>query len=298
MAQKFRNFYEILGVSPAAGTPEIKSAYRRLVKKHHPDVSGGDAGRFQLVMEAYEVLVDPENRERYDRMFRRFYGGSQKRVRAETINRFWEEVRRQREAYRKRTAAENAPGETGQKTSRKTERRAPAPGRDVEQELTIPFPLAVQGGGVEILVPHLKNRLRLEIPAGVDTGTRLSLPGKGLPGKFGGAPGKLVIVLQVESHPRLVRREWDLHLELPINLAQAMLGSRVQVELVSGRKAELRIPPGTQSETRFRLKGQGVHHDGRRGDLVVKVRVVIPPILTPQQKKLIERLATDLGLKY
>lgn len=138
--------------------------------------------------------------------------------------------------------------------------------------------------------------LELRIPAGVDTGTRIRMTGEGEPGANGGPPGDLYVVLTVKEHPFFDRRDSDLYCTIPISVAQAALGAEIMVPTLNGEE-KLEIPEGTQSGTAFRLKGKGLPdpNDGRRGDLYVHIRVVIPTRLTREQKKLFEQLAGSLN---
>lgn len=143
-----------------------------------------------------------------------------------------------------------------------------------------------------------QRRIVLTVPAGVDSGSKLRLSGQGEHGSNGGPPGDLVITFRVKPH-RFFRREGlDVHCTVPINIAQATLGSKVRVGTVEGRKVALRIPPGTQSGTRFRIAGQGIEKGGRRGDQYVHVKIVVPESLDGDQERLIREFAESAGLRY
>lgn len=142
-----------------------------------------------------------------------------------------------------------------------------------------------------------RRQIVVNVPAGVDNGSRLRLSGKGERGPGGGPPGDLILTFRVKPH-RFFRREgMDIHCTVPINIAQATLGSRIRVRTIDGKKVALTIPPGTQSGTRFRIRGQGVEKDGRRGDQFVQVRVVVPE-LDAEGEALMRQLAEHAGLKY
>jgi len=141
-------------------------------------------------------------------------------------------------------------------------------------------------------------KLQVTVPPGVDTGSRLRLSGQGAGGPPGGASGDLLLVFRVREH-RFFRREGtDIHVTVPINLAQATLGSKVKVRTVGGKHVVLKIPPGTQSGTRFRISGQGVPRGERVGDQIVEVRVDLPETLGPEGEEAMKRLAGLLGLRY
>lgn len=143
-----------------------------------------------------------------------------------------------------------------------------------------------------------QRKIVLTVPPGVDNNSRLRLSGQGERGTGRGAPGDLIVTFRVKPH-RFFRREGlDIHCTVPINIAQAALGSRIRVSTVDGKKVELRIPPGTQTGTRFRIPGQGVEKGGRRGDQYVQVRVVVPESLDAEQERLMKEFAEASGLKY
>ena len=145
---------------------------------------------------------------------------------------------------------------------------------------------------------HQSRKIQVTVPSGVNSGAKMRLTGQGERGRKGGAPGDLVITFKVLPH-RFFRREGnDIVVTVPLNLAQAALGSRIRVGTISGRKVVLRIPPGTQPGTRFRIKGQGIERDGTRGDQYVEVKLEVPDTLTEQQEKQIRDFADSAGLKW
>ncbi len=141
-------------------------------------------------------------------------------------------------------------------------------------------------------------RIQVDIPAGVDDGTQIRLAGEGEAGLRGGPPGNLYVVLRVEPHPLFQRRDHDIWLEMPINIVQAALGAEIEVPTLDG-PTKLKIPPGTQHGTVFRLREKGVPYLRRRGrgDQLVSVRVVVPTELTDEQRQLLQRLGETLGTK-
>ena len=141
-------------------------------------------------------------------------------------------------------------------------------------------------------------QILLTVPAGVDTGSKLRLSGQGEKGGSGTPPGDLLITFKVLPHHFFRREGLDIHCTVPINVVQAMHGSKIRVRTVDDKKVALRIPPGTQPGTRFRIPGQGVEKAGRRGDQYVQVKVEIPEHLTPEQEKLVTDFAAATGLKY
>jgi molecular chaperone DnaJ len=141
-------------------------------------------------------------------------------------------------------------------------------------------------------------KLQVVVPAGVDTGSKVRLTGQGERGRAGGTPGDLVITFKVKPHNFFRREGLDIHVSVPINIVQATLGSKLRVRTVSGKRVVLTVPPGTQSGTRFRIRGQGIEKGGRVGDQFVEVKVAVPDELSPEQKKAMEEFAEASGLKH
>ena len=143
-----------------------------------------------------------------------------------------------------------------------------------------------------------QRKIQINVPAGVDTGSRVRLSGQGERGKRGGPPGDLIISYKVRPH-RFFRREGlDIHVKLPINIVQATLGSKMKVATISGQKVVLTIPKGTQSGTKFRIRGQGIEKEGRRGDQYVEVVVEVPAKLSDEERAAMEEFAEASGLKH
>jgi molecular chaperone DnaJ len=143
-----------------------------------------------------------------------------------------------------------------------------------------------------------ERRIMITVPPGTETGSRILLRGQGQSSQPGGPPGDLIITFQVQPD-RFFRREGlDIVADVPINLAQAVLGSRIRVRTLDGKKVLLRIPPGTQPGRKFRIKGQGIEKNGRRGDQLVGVQVTVPEKLTPEQQELMKRFADSAGLPH
>lgn len=156
-------------------------------------------------------------------------------------------------------------------------------------------PCGACGGSGEM---RQSRRIVVSVPPGVDTGSRLRVKGQGEKGARGGQPGDLIVVFHVEAD-RFFRREGlDIHCTVPINLAQATLGSKIRVRTIDGKRVTLRIPPGTQSGTKFRIPGIGIEKNGRKGDQFVQVRVTIPEKLDEEQERLLREFAEASGMKY
>lgn len=143
-----------------------------------------------------------------------------------------------------------------------------------------------------------RKKVLITVPAGADTGTKIRLKEQGGRGEKGGPPGDLVITFHVSPDRFYKRDGLDLHAIIPINIAQATLGSKVSVRTVDGKKITIRIPPGTASGKRFRVRGQGVQKGSQRGDMILEVRIAVPEQLSEEQKKMMEEFAEAGGMKY
>jgi molecular chaperone DnaJ len=145
---------------------------------------------------------------------------------------------------------------------------------------------------------HEQRQIVVTVPAGVDTGSKLRLPGQGEKGLGGGPPGDLIIHFNVRPDAFFRREGLDIHCTVPINIAQAVVGSKIRVRTITGKKVALKIPEGTQPGTRFRIPGQGIEKSGRSGDQYVQVKVLIPEHIEEEQKRLFEEYATIANLKH
>lgn len=161
---------------------------------------------------------------------------------------------------------------------------------------TIPeTPCASCGGNGSV---RQNRKIQLTVPAGVDNGSKIRLSGQGERGAGGGPPGDLIITFQVKPH-RFFRREGlDIHVVVPVNIAQATLGTTLRVNTVEGKKVQLKVPPGTQGGTRFRIKGMGVRRDGSVGDQYVEVKLEVPERLSEEEREAMDRFAQLAGMRY
>jgi molecular chaperone DnaJ len=143
-----------------------------------------------------------------------------------------------------------------------------------------------------------QRQIALTVPPGVDNGSKLRLSGQGERAPTGGTSGDLIVTFRVQPHHFFRRDGLDIHCIVPINIAQATLGSKIRVRTIDDKKVALRVPPGTQPGTRFRIPGQGIEKGGRRGDQYVQVRIEVPEQLTPEQEQSLRQFASAAGLKY
>ena len=344
---EFRDYYETLGVPRTASQADIKKAFRKLARQHHPDVKPGDAeaeARFKALNEANEVLSDPEKRKRYDELgadfekyrsgtpgggdpfgpggpfagyarggggtggvryefrtsggdeagfsdfFRMFFGGGMAadagaaggsrqggRGRARTSTGSIEDLLGGL-GYETGAGGGSA-GAFGMDGQAAGARRSGGRGTSKAVEAAIEISLHEAAAGTSRLVEVDGTRLEVKIPRGVDTGSKVRVRGRGGDGR------DLVLVVTVSPHPVFERRGPDLVRELPVTLREALLGAEVPVPTLEGRVL-LKVPAGTQNGRTIRLTGKGMPHlrgDGR-GDLLVKVRVVLPTGLSDEAK--------------
>ncbi len=350
MAERKRDYYEVLGLDRGASKEEIRRAYRRLAKKFHPDVSDSNDAedRFKEINEAYAVLSDEERRATYDRyghaglkgqrididfgindIFEQFFGfgmGGRRRTRQgprrgadlrydvtiefeEAV--FGVEREIEFERLERCAACDGSGAEPG--TSPRTCSQCDGTGevRQVRQTflgsmVNVSTCPTCRGRG-EVIENPCRNcegrgleRQRFEkvvpIPPGVDDGTQIRLSGEGEPGAHGGPHGDLYLIVHVRPHKYFRRRGDDIILDLGINVAQAALGTEVEVPTVDG-EATLKIPPGIQSGKVLQLKSTGVPHlkrDGR-GDQLVVITVQVPTSLSQEQRALFQELGETMG---
>jgi len=311
-----RDYYEVLGVARDVTPEQLKKAYRGMARKHHPDVNPGSKDaekKFKEAQSAYDILSDPEKRSLYDRYghaaFEGFGGPAGPRsgaaewaARSAGQGAGFENIDLN-DFFRAGQAAEEAGGGgifdelIGRMRGGKAgARRGPKPGRDVAAALAIPFATAVRGGETTIEVPREgggREALVVKIPPGTESGARLRLRGQGEPGEKGSPAGSLTITVAVEPHRLFSRDGLNLILELPVTVAEAVLGARIEVPTLADGPKTVTIPPGTSSGQKLRLRGQGVPPAGGKpaGDLMIALRVVVPKDADDESRRLIQQFA-------
>jgi DnaJ-class molecular chaperone len=304
---EYKDYYKTLGVSKNASAEDIKKAYRKLARQHHPDVNTKPEAekRFKEINEANEVLSDPEKRKRYDTVgpeWERFQQSGQRPGGFQWVytgqpgaDPFNGEAGGFSDFFRTLFGEGATDFDTGPLFGRpSTRRRRSVAGADVESEVEITLAEAYKGTerSVEMRLPDgTTRRLSVKIPAGVKDGQRIRLAGQGAPGSAGGPSGDLFMRVRVRPHPVFQRDGDDLRMDLPVALHEALLGAEVTVPTLKGR-VSLRIPPETQNGRIIRLAGQGMPRaTGGHGDLYVTVKVVLPTKLTEKERELVKELA-------
>jgi curved DNA-binding protein len=301
---KYKDYYATLDVPRDASEDDIKRAYRKLARKYHPDVSKEPNAeeRFKEVSEAYETLRDKEKRAAYDQLGRH-QPGEEFRPPPEWGQSFgaggtpfgpggmsFEDI----------DLADLFAGIAGARGARA--RTGPAPGRDIEAQVRIPFEQAFHGAEIELELADVEvtqegqlrrvpRRMRVRIPPGVVDGQVLRVPGKGGKGQRGGPEGDLYLDIQVEPHPLYRTEGLDLYLDLPLAPWEATLGTSVEIPTPGGR-VSLKVPQGTRAGQKLRLSGRGIARaDGRKGDLYAIVTIAVPTHLGERERSLYEELA-------
>jgi len=325
MAVKFQDYYEVLGVPRTATEDDIRTAYRKLARKHHPDVNPGDKSaeeKFKDINEAYEVLSDSEKRKRYDELgsnwkagadftqasgrgngrvdFESMFGGNRS---ASGFSHFFESM------FGSRRGAGDGGGFR-------------MSGRDVDAEIPLTLEEAHRGVTRSISfdatetcpdcngsgrkdgkvcpkcrgagVVHRPKSLEVTIPPGVRDGVVVRLAGQGELGGNGASPGDLYLHVRIEPHPLFeVVGDDDIQIELPIAPWEAALGAKVNVPTLDG-PVEMKIPPGSQGGQRLRLRKLGLaRRGGERGDQYVKLKILVPQKLTAKEMELFKKLAAE-----
>ena len=289
------DLYGALGVSRTATKDEIRAAYKKLARKHHPDVNPGDAKaeeRFKKISAAYEVLNDPDKRKNYDEFGEEALQGGFDAERARTY-RQWRDARQAGgRPFEQETFSfdlDDLFGGFGPFGGGRV-RDAAIRGADLRAVVELDFDQAIRG--TEIELTGESGTIKVRIPAGADDGSILRIEGKGAPGARGGPPGDLVIETRVRPHPLLKRDGLDLSLKLPVRVDEAYLGAQVDVPTFDG-PIKLRIPPRSRPGSRLRVRGKGVERGGKRGDLYVELDLQWPDRDAADFADAVKRAADD-----
>ncbi|WP_284742313.1 DnaJ C-terminal domain-containing protein [Amycolatopsis sp. RTGN1] len=293
------DFYTILGVPRTAGQDEIQRAYRKLARQYHPDVNKDPAAedRFKEISEAYDVLSEPDTRRRYDAFgadFRQVPDGvdpaTWAHAKAAQAGGSWPD---DEGSVRFGYGADDIDLDDllgGLFGARAGRRRGPVPGADQEAGIDLTVEDAYRGGRRSLTLPGPRT-IDVNIPAGVTDGQRIRLAGQGGRGSDGAPAGDLYLVVRLAPHPRYRVDSRDIDVDLPLTPWEAALGTTVTLEIPGG-EAKVKVPAGTSSGRRLRLRGRGLPHPrGKPGDLFAEARIVVPPELTDEDRRLFEQLA-------
>lgn len=308
MAHGAPDYYSILGVSRTADADEIKKAYRKLARQHHPD-AGGDEAKFKQINEAYEVLSDDKKRKMYDQFGTADsnqipfggggfsgnpFGGAAGAGGFSSIP--WQDIL---ESMRR---GEGAFGGFDFLNMNGTGPGSPMPaqGADVSAEIFITFEEALDGC-MKTLVMRMpggeKENVSVKVPAGANDGTRIRVRGKGKPGQNGGPNGNLMVTTRIQEHPWFKRDGADVLLTVPVTPAEAALGAVVTVPTPDGKRANVRIPAGTHNGKNLVMSGKGAKKlkGSGYGDFRMTIEIALPEHLSNAQREALEAYANAAG---
>ena len=291
----FVDYYKLLGIEKTATPKEIKSAYRKLARKYHPDLNPNDKDakrKFQQINEAHEVLSDQDKRKKYDQYGKDWQHSDE-----------FEKQQQNQQQYsapgRERYARPESEGDfsdffesmfggaTGQSRSRQVKFR----GEDYTAELQLELTDAYKTHKQTLTVNGQK--IRITIPAGIENGQTIKIPGHGGKGVNNGPTGDLYITFSIASHPRFKRLGNDVYTTVDLDLYTAVLGGEITIDTLNG-KVKLNVKPETQNGSKVRLKERGFpvyKNEGQFGDLFITYSVKIPTNLTEKQKDLFTQLS-------
>jgi len=302
-----RDYYEVLGVSRSASTDEIKRAYRRLAKKHHPDRNPGDESaerKFKEVQHAYDVLKDLEKRRQYDQFGEVGVGQWANTPHGERVYQWGgssvgvDDLEELLSSFgggqRPGIFEEVFGGAFGGGGRRRRARAAPRRMPDQLQEVSLSFDQAVHGTSLtmSITTGSSTQTVEVKIPPGVEDGQKLRLRGR-VPAQPGGQPGDLILICRVKPHAYFTRRGADIYVDVPVSVTEAALGAKIEVPSLDGMTV-MTLPAGTAAGAKLRLKGRGLRQaeSDQRGDLYAVIKIVPPKSLSVRERELYEKLAS------
>jgi curved DNA-binding protein len=307
------DYYKLLGVEKSASPEEIKKAYRKLALKYHPDRNKGNKEaeeQFKKISEAYAVLSDKEKRQQYDSFGS---AGFQQRYSQEDIFRNADlgDILREfginfgggRATFRSSGGGGGIfeemfrqPGAGGRASHgfQDFRQQQQVKGSDLSLELPITLSEVLTGAEKTISLGRgaAAEKVSVKIPAGIETGKKLRVSGKGSPSPMGGPPGDLYLLIKVEPHQTYTREGSHLTMNLQIPYSSAVFGGEVEVPTLEGKQLKVKVPPGCQPLAKLRLRKHGLPDGpgGERGDLLVKIVVAVPKDLSEEQQDLVKKL--------
>ena len=283
----FKNYYKILELETSrVSEDEIKNAYRKAVKKYHPDINLGDSlaeERIKDINEAYKVLSNSSSKRKYDRMWNANVGRKKleesKRdsnsIFSDFFNMFFGNV------------------EIDEQVKKIKNGKNPVRGEDIETEIKVTIEDAFFGLTKKISLRTIEGKMKtftVAIPAGIRNGEKIRLIGQGKPGENGGKNGDLLIKINIENNNKFKLEGYDLYTNLFLTPWEAALGTRVKINSIDD-ETQVYIPQGIQSGEIVKIQSKGYKNgQGGRGDLIVEVRIIVPKQLTDEEKKLFEEL--------
>lgn len=301
--------YNVLGIDRSASERDVKKAYRRLARRHHPDLNKSSKEaetKFKEIQEAYEILSDSEKRRNYDAYGHAGVNGNFNNFSSPGGSFFGTRFGRSgvnfgsfygnpqsgpfEHGFSSSSTFEDMISELFRGTSgRRARKPGPEPGNDLQYNLTVEFEKAYSGSWISISV--MNRNIDVHIPPGVDTGSKIRLSGQGARGIRGGPSGNLILNITVKPHAFLRREGLHIHVTVPISIGEAMLGAEVEIPGPDGNLF-LKIPSGTQSGTVFRFKGKGFSSlkNGERGNLYATVHIQVPDKLDTTSRELVNEL--------
>lgn len=309
MAVEFRDYYEVLGIGRDASAADVKKAFRKLARVHHPDVAADKATaeeKFKEINEAYEVLSDPEKRKKYDTLGANWdrhggappqgawTGGGQQMPEGFEFEFGGTGFSDFFEQYFSGGGARRAAGYGGGGSTGGGKRR----GQDIEGDLMVTLQEAFHGSMRTISLRKSDPRtgrvatdeVQVRIPAGIGEGQRLRVPGHGGNGSGGGEDGDLFLRVRMAADPDYRVKGHDLFRELSLAPWEAVLGTTISLNTPNGKSVQLKIPPGTNSEDQLRLKGYGLPKKNAPGDLYVEISIVSPGQISAEERSAWEKL--------
>lgn len=299
------DFYQVLGLSKGASKDEIRKAYRKLAREHHPDANPNkpqSAEKFKQVQEAYDVLSDDKKRELYDRFGKDYEQAS--RAQAAGANPFAGGGFQQFGGGSPIDLSElfgqggiDLGDLFGGGGGKPRGRRGPARGADLRATVKVPFETAVTGGKVDVAIDRngSTETLAVKVPAGVGDGQVVRLSGQGAQAARNGNPGDLYLTIEIAPHPYFRREGPNLLLDAPITPSEAVLGAKIEVPTLTEGRVLVTVPAGTSSGVKLRLRGKGIHdpQTNQTGDQFIVVRIVAPKEISDADKALYQKLAAN-----